>query len=166
RVLAIARAFCHPCLRRSQSWNHWIEQERRRALRAEKYPRQCPLPRVGGPPDGSTRRQRSGDSAIHSNEATARRRTHRHAIRSRRRCGLPAERRRQLLHRPGPRHRWRLERQRMKTAVGIDLGGTQIKSVVATEAGDIFRRELRPTDETESFADTVRALASELGPGL
>jgi glucokinase len=54
----------------------------------------------------------------------------------------------------------------MKTAVGIDLGGTQIKSVVATEAGDILRRKLRPTDETKSFADTVRALAGEFGPDL
>jgi glucokinase len=57
----------------------------------------------------------------------------------------------------------------MKTAVGIDLGGTQIKAVVATENGDILRRELRPTNAAESagaFPQTIRALANELGPSL
>jgi glucokinase len=51
----------------------------------------------------------------------------------------------------------------MKTAVGIDLGGTQIKAVVATENGEILRRELRPTSEDETFARTIRHLADELG---
>jgi glucokinase len=57
----------------------------------------------------------------------------------------------------------------MKTAVGIDLGGTQIKAVIATEAGDILRRELKPTNENDpsrAFAQTIRTLADELGPGL
>jgi glucokinase len=54
----------------------------------------------------------------------------------------------------------------MKSAVGIDLGGTQIKAVVATEAGRILRRELRPTNEDDAFAQTIRALADELGSGL
>lgn len=57
----------------------------------------------------------------------------------------------------------------MKTAVGIDLGGTQIKAVVATESGEILRRELRPTCENGSasaFPQTIRALANELGADL
>jgi glucokinase len=57
----------------------------------------------------------------------------------------------------------------MKTAVGIDLGGTQIKAVVAAENGDILRRELRPTSDGESertFSETIRTLANELGPSL
>jgi glucokinase len=54
----------------------------------------------------------------------------------------------------------------MKTAVGIDLGGTQIKAVVATEAGEILQRELRPTSEDDTFAQTIRALADELGPSV
>jgi glucokinase len=57
----------------------------------------------------------------------------------------------------------------MKTAVGIDLGGTQIKAVVATESGEILRRELRPTGENGSasaFPQTIRALANELGADL
>jgi glucokinase len=51
-------------------------------------------------------------------------------------------------------------------AVGIDLGGTQIKAVVAAENGKVLRRELRPTSENESFANTIRDLADELGPDL
>ncbi len=53
-------------------------------------------------------------------------------------------------------------------AIGIDLGGTQIKSVVVTESGEVLRRELRPTgdDGSRAFASTVRALADELGRDL
>lgn len=57
----------------------------------------------------------------------------------------------------------------MKTAVGIDLGGTQIKAVLVTENGEVLRRELRPTSGDESdcaFPRTIRALAVELGPAL
>lgn len=57
----------------------------------------------------------------------------------------------------------------MKTAVGIDLGGTQIKAVLAAESGEILRRELKPTcgdDSALTFPQTIRALANELGPGL
>lgn len=55
-------------------------------------------------------------------------------------------------------------------AVGIDLGATQIKAVLVTPAGEVLRRELRPTDEdvpeVPAFLGTVRALADELGHGL
>lgn len=55
-------------------------------------------------------------------------------------------------------------------ALGIDLGGTQIKAVVVTAAGEVVCREARPTGATEkkasSWAETVRALAAELGKDL
>ena len=54
----------------------------------------------------------------------------------------------------------------MRTALGIDLGGTQIKAVVAAENGEILRRELRPTHDgivDGAFAQTIRLLAEELG---
>lgn len=55
-------------------------------------------------------------------------------------------------------------------AVGIDLGGTQIKAVLVNAEGAVLRREARPTSDTgedsRSWAETVRALADELGPDL
>ena len=55
-------------------------------------------------------------------------------------------------------------------ALGLDLGGTQIKAVVVSSAGEIIRREMRPTGgETapgQPWAHTMRALAEELGPSL
>ena len=57
----------------------------------------------------------------------------------------------------------------MKTAVGIDLGGTQIKAVIAADNGDVLRRELRSTGESDAergFANIIQALANELGPDL
>jgi len=50
----------------------------------------------------------------------------------------------------------------MTRAVGIDLGGTQIKAVVVSESGEVLRRELRETDP-ENFPATIRALVTELG---
>lgn len=50
----------------------------------------------------------------------------------------------------------------MMQAIGIDLGGTQIKAVVVSDAGDVLRRELRETDP-EQFPAAIRALAAELG---
>lgn len=50
-------------------------------------------------------------------------------------------------------------------AVGIDLGGTQIKGVAVTREGEVLQRELRSTPDTE-FADVIALLASELGPHL
>jgi glucokinase len=55
-------------------------------------------------------------------------------------------------------------------AIGIDLGGTQIKGVVVTEGGEILRRELRETKDDDTngraWAETIRALADELGREL
>ena len=55
-------------------------------------------------------------------------------------------------------------------ALGLDLGGTQIKAVVVSPAGEIIRREVRPTGgETapgQPWAHAMRALAEELGPSL
>jgi glucokinase len=53
-------------------------------------------------------------------------------------------------------------------AIGIDLGGTQIKGVVVTVRGEVLRRELRPTNDDGAgvFADAVRALADDLGHDL
>lgn len=53
----------------------------------------------------------------------------------------------------------------MKRAIGIDLGGTQIKGVLATAEGEVLARELRPTPSGD-FAGAVRALAEELGAGI
>lgn len=50
----------------------------------------------------------------------------------------------------------------MTRAVGIDLGGTQIKAVVVSDSGEVLRRELRETDP-ENFSATIRALVAELG---
>ena len=55
----------------------------------------------------------------------------------------------------------------MKTAIGIDLGGTQIKGVLITQNGRVLRREVRATqdkgDDSRAWADTIRALVLELG---
>jgi glucokinase len=55
-------------------------------------------------------------------------------------------------------------------AIGLDLGGTQIKAAVVSDTGEIIRRESRPTGgETapgQPWAHTMRALAEELGPSL
>ena len=55
-------------------------------------------------------------------------------------------------------------------AIGLDLGGTQIKAVVVSATGEIIRREVRPTGgETapgQPWAHTMRALAEDLGPTL
>jgi glucokinase len=50
-------------------------------------------------------------------------------------------------------------------ALGIDLGGTQIKAVLATDAGEVLRREVRPTKDGEphGWLANLRALADELG---
>ena len=57
----------------------------------------------------------------------------------------------------------------MSTAVGIDLGGTQIKGVLVSENGEVLRREVRATHDdggaARVWAETVRALADELGRG-
>ncbi|MCE9611306.1 MAG: ROK family protein [Chthoniobacter sp.] len=55
----------------------------------------------------------------------------------------------------------------MTSAVGLDLGGTQIKGVVITSAGEILRREMRATNDggTDSlaWAGVAKELADELG---
>ncbi|MEA3213673.1 MAG: glucokinase [Chthoniobacter sp.] len=51
-------------------------------------------------------------------------------------------------------------------AIGIDLGGTQIKGVLVSSEGAVLRRELRPTNEeggAGAWAETVRTLVEELG---
>jgi glucokinase len=48
--------------------------------------------------------------------------------------------------------------------LGIDIGGTRIKAVVVTAAGEIVRRESR--ESGEAFPENVRALVAELGPDL
>ena len=58
----------------------------------------------------------------------------------------------------------------MKTALGIDLGGTQIKAVLVDESGAVVRREARPTYDTgedaRAWAETIRTLADEMGAGV
>jgi glucokinase len=55
-------------------------------------------------------------------------------------------------------------------AVGIDIGGTQIKAVLVTDSGEVLRRETRPTrddgSDAKPWAGTVRQLADELGSEL
>jgi len=55
-------------------------------------------------------------------------------------------------------------------AVGIDLGGTQIKAVVVDAEGNMVRSELRPTfsdsGDPQSWAATIRGLAEEFGANL
>ena len=57
----------------------------------------------------------------------------------------------------------------MSAAVGIDLGGTQIKGVLVSEKGEFLRREVRATcdgGDALTWAEAIRALADELGRGL
>ena len=42
-------------------------------------------------------------------------------------------------------------------AIGLDLGGTQIKGVVATWTGDILRREVRATNDDGTDSKSHRA---------
>ena len=55
----------------------------------------------------------------------------------------------------------------MKTAAGIDLGGTQIKGVRITFEGEVLCREVRATrddgGDARAWAETIRALVRELG---
>jgi glucokinase len=57
-----------------------------------------------------------------------------------------------------------------RCALGIDLGGTEIKAVVVDEDGTIIRREARPTGDTGesscAWALTIRDLALELGKAM
>ena len=52
-------------------------------------------------------------------------------------------------------------------AIGIDLGGTQIKAVLVSASGAVLRREARPTNDGDpgGWLENVRALAAELGGG-
>ena len=54
--------------------------------------------------------------------------------------------------------------------IGLDLGGTQIKGVVVTGAGDVLRRETRPTNDDGTalrmWAGVARKLADDLGSDL
>ena len=55
-----------------------------------------------------------------------------------------------------------------ETAVGIDLGGTQIKGVAVTTKGEVLRREMRATQDdgtdARAWAGVARGLADKLGP--
>lgn len=55
-------------------------------------------------------------------------------------------------------------------AVGIDLGGTQIKAILVSETGEVLHRELRPTcdDGTDArrWAEAMKNLVEDLGPQL
>jgi glucokinase len=55
-------------------------------------------------------------------------------------------------------------------AIGLDLGGTQIKAVVVNGTGEVVKRESRPTGgETapgQPWAHAMRALVQELDPSL
>ncbi len=52
-------------------------------------------------------------------------------------------------------------------AIGIDLGGTQIKAVLVSASGAVLRREARPTNDGDpgGWLENVRALEAELGGG-
>ena len=58
----------------------------------------------------------------------------------------------------------------MSAAIGIDLGGTQIKGVLVSAEGAVIRREVRPTRDdgggARAWAETIRVLADELGRDL
>jgi glucokinase len=57
----------------------------------------------------------------------------------------------------------------MMQALGIDLGGTQIKAVIANNQGEVLRRERRRTDgdeEAGGFALTIRELVKEMAGDL
>ena len=53
-------------------------------------------------------------------------------------------------------------------AIGIDLGGTQIKAVIVDENDAVLRRERRQTGggSAPCWAEAMRAFVEELGPGL
>lgn len=51
-------------------------------------------------------------------------------------------------------------------SIGLDLGGTQIKGVVATWSGDILRREVRATNDDGSAARTWAYIAKNLADHL
>ena len=51
-------------------------------------------------------------------------------------------------------------------AIGLDLGGTQIKGVVATWTGDILRREVRATNDDGTDARTWAYIAKRLADHL
>jgi len=55
-------------------------------------------------------------------------------------------------------------------ALGVDLGGTEIKAALVDEHGTILRREARPTCDTREssreWAATIRALSDDLGKDL
>lgn len=55
-------------------------------------------------------------------------------------------------------------------AIGIDLGGTQIKGVLVTDTGAVLRRELQQTLDAgagiKRWAETIRILTDELGADL
>ena len=57
-----------------------------------------------------------------------------------------------------------------RAAIGIDLGGTQIKGVLVSAEGGVLRREVRATHDdggdAMGWAETIRALADELGRAL
>jgi glucokinase len=55
-------------------------------------------------------------------------------------------------------------------AIGLDLGGTQIKAVIVNSEGAVLRREVRPTGGEHApgrpWAHAMRDLVHELGPSL
>ena len=58
----------------------------------------------------------------------------------------------------------------MKSAIGIDLGGTQIKGVLITNEGEMLRKEVRATQDdggdSREWAGIIRALVRQLGNDL
>src|SRR5690349_19986123 len=57
-----------------------------------------------------------------------------------------------------------------RQALGIVLGGTEIKAAIVDARGTIVRREARPTRDTGApspeWAVTIRAITDDLGQGL
>jgi glucokinase len=54
-------------------------------------------------------------------------------------------------------------------AIGLDLGGTQIKAVLITGDGEVLRREVRDTGDgagAMSWAEAMKGLACDFGPDL
>lgn len=58
----------------------------------------------------------------------------------------------------------------LRRALGIDLGGTRIKVVLVSDAGEILQRELLPTNDdgrgADRFARSIRVIADELARDL
>lgn len=54
----------------------------------------------------------------------------------------------------------------MKRGIGIDIGGSSVKAVIVTVAGELLAERNQSFDPEEplAFAETVRALADEMGP--